>query len=414
VSQRQSQNIGELDYNENEMLLLDEPMFKAPDADYTDMKLLWFYTTTTYMSLSTNAGKEPLIDDILKVKVIEQAFQNPFLMNCVLGLSALQLQHFKQEISPARAIAYRARAFEEYRRAIEEANPDTFPALMACSLLLTALASQMFREEDAKPLYIIDWMTVWRGIGLIFDMVKREALFASGMAMLFYRPTVDLDTSAKHIPNNLLFMVTSIKDDDMDHPYVQEYYDTLKYLGALYMELSHGFTPILDLRIITFFTFLPKLFVEIARQRRPRALVIIAHYLVFAKLVAVWWMLGISDREICNIERLLGRDWSSLLRIPSMAVDLRGKLDIVRLLLNNHQWEPPAEDEQSQDGQTSCSTLVDDEGYEIKFAGDFVYRLTSRDRPKWNYRLPSSSPLSPGSICEGSDSSADGSVSASP
>jgi len=41
--------------------------------------------------------------------------------------------------------------------------------------------------------------------------------------------------------------------------------------------------PILDLRIITFFTFLRKDFLEMAGLQRPRVLVIIAHFLTFAK-----------------------------------------------------------------------------------------------------------------------------------
>ena len=83
-------------------------------------------------------------------------------------------------------------AFLQELDAIEAANPSDFPALIATSLLMIALSSQMFRDPDAKPLYVIDWMQVWRGIGLIVEIVSPRVLQETGMAVLFYRPPIDL------------------------------------------------------------------------------------------------------------------------------------------------------------------------------------------------------------------------------
>ncbi|KAJ9149907.1 Sterol uptake control protein 2 [Pleurostoma richardsiae] len=302
-------------------------------------------------------------------------------MDCVLGLSALHLQYLKQEISPRRAISYRVRAFEGYRKAIERANPNDFPALLACSLLLCALASQTFREPDAKDVFLIDWMIVWRGIGLIVELITPEAMFASGMQMLFNRPRLDLDKAALRIPNNLLFMVTSIKDGDVDFPYRDAYYDTLKYLGALYLELEAGFSPILDLSIITFFTFLPKPFIEVARQRRPRSLIILVYYAVFAKLIdRVWWMEGIADREILGICRMLSDEWLPLLQVPRMAVRVQNKVDLATLLLGNHAWEPSLEEDRP-DPRDKTLAILDDYGQEVEYVGRWVTRLTFAPRP---------------------------------
>lgn len=254
------------------------------------MKLLWFYSTETYASFSIEAGRIPFIDKILKSHIITFAFQSPFLMDCILGLSALHMQSLHMTVPASKAITYRARAFSGYRRAIERADPKDFPALLACSLLLCMLSSEAFREPDMKPLYIIDWMVLWRGIGLIMDIIPIETLVSSGLEKLFSRPAFNLNQTALHIPNNLFFMITSIKEDDEDYPYIEAYYSTLKFLGGLYLELETGFSPVLSMRIITWFTFLPKPFIELGRKRRPRALVILAHYLSFLKMVeGVWW-----------------------------------------------------------------------------------------------------------------------------
>lgn len=283
---------------------------------------------------------------ILKVNVVQHAFANPFLMDCLLGLSAMHINHLKLRhlnVSPGKEIYYRAKAFETFRKAVEAADPASFPALLACSLLLCGLSTHMFRGEDAKPLAILDWMIIWRGIGTIVEVTKLPLLFRSGIAGLLFRPNVDLDASARRVPGYLLFMVASTKDDDPEFPLVETYYCALKYLGSLYLELSNGFSNMLLLRIATYFTFLPHQFVEAARQRQPRALVILAHYLAFSKfrVETCWWMDGIGEQEIPNIYQHLGPEWEHLLRVPTMSLLLPSDKDVARLLLNDPSWEPP-------------------------------------------------------------------------
>ncbi|KAK3315189.1 hypothetical protein B0H66DRAFT_536071 [Apodospora peruviana] len=327
--------------------ILCQPLFVPMGHDVGDMKLLWAYNASTYRSFATRADGVSKLEHALKVKVIEYATSSPFLMDCVLALTSMHMDWLgRKDLSapPTKSIIYRAKALEGYRKAVERADPATFPALVACSLLLCALSAQMFFTEDSRYLYILDWLIVWRGIGLILKLMSLKRLGDSGLGTLFLRPPVDLDTSALHIPPNLLFMMTSIKDDDMDFPEIASYYDTLKFLGSLYKELdTQGFSPVLDLRIITYYTFVPARFVELARLRRPRALVIIAHHLAMMKLITtVWWLIGICDpqiRDICGL--LQGTEWMGLLGVPQAATRLTDPKDIAKLLLDNHAWEPP-------------------------------------------------------------------------
>ncbi|KAI6782003.1 uncharacterized protein J7T54_003422 [Emericellopsis cladophorae] len=300
----------------NDLQLLREPLFRPAIArDDFEMRLLWFYTTATCSSFSFEYAAERPVETIMRTRIVYHAFQTPFLMQSLLALAALHLQNLNQEIDPKRALAYRATSFEGYRKAVEEADPETFPAMIINSLLLTALSSQAFRDADGKDLYIVDWMIVWRGIGLIIQTMGFERFLSSGLKSLFYRPPMDLDDTAKHIPNILLYMITSIPESDPDFQETQTYYDTLKYLGALYQSLHDGgFGPLMALRIITWFTFIPHGFVELGRQRRPRALVIIAYYAAFVKLAnSVWWIRGIGQRTLRDICRHLGPEWSCFL-----------------------------------------------------------------------------------------------------
>ncbi|KAF3765955.1 hypothetical protein M406DRAFT_25035, partial [Cryphonectria parasitica EP155] len=324
-----------------DLIIVDEPLIKLAGPDEFDMKLLWFYTAETYTSFSVEAGKLPHVDAILRSQIVQFAFQSPFLMDCILGLSAQHMQFLHQPVPMSKALLYKQRAFAGYRQAIERAEPKDFPALLSCSLLLCALSSELFRQRDMRPLYIIDWMVVWRGIGLIFEMLPREVLFDSGLEKLFSRPVFDLNQGALHSPPNLLFMVTSIKEGDRDYPFTETYYNALKYLGGLYRELENGFSPVLSLRVITWFTFLPKDFIELAKRRTPRTLIIMAHYLPFLKLINnIWWLSGIADRGIQDIMNYLPVEWHHLLNVPRTALQISDKVELAKLIQGNHAWEP--------------------------------------------------------------------------
>ncbi|EEU37651.1 uncharacterized protein NECHADRAFT_53539 [Fusarium vanettenii 77-13-4] len=323
---------------------VSEPLFiQSPVRDAVDMKLLWFYTSracsTTFI---IEPAREARVTNILKVDIPRIAFSSPFLMDCLLATSALQLELLGQDVDMYRAVRYRSHAFHGYRKAIAEAKPETFPAIIACSILLTNLASHMFREEGTEQLYIINWMTLWRGISHVIDLVSPKRIWESGLAELFLRPCVDPNQSAFYIPSHVLSVVASIEPGDEDHPSIGTYYAALRYLGSLYFNLSKNSEPVMNLRILTWFTYLPESYVELCRKRRPRALIILAHYLVFIKLMdTIWWAIGIGNREIRGIISCLGDKWSSKLSIPRRALSIEGRLEIARLLLDDQNWEFP-------------------------------------------------------------------------
>ncbi|KAK4043607.1 hypothetical protein C8A01DRAFT_43545 [Parachaetomium inaequale] len=324
-----------------------QPQFIPSGHHEIDMRLLWFYTTATYASFSTGTLKERSVDVVLKVNVVQHAFANPFLMNCILGLSAMHINHLgikNMGISRSQEMQYRAKAFETYRKAVAAADPTTYPALLATSLLLCGLSSHVFRGEDAKPFSILDWLTLWKGIGAIIEVTHIPAVFRTGIAALVFRPAVDMDASARCLPSHLLFMVASIKEGDPDFPLVQKYYKALKFLGSLYLELRNGFSEKLFLRIVTFLTFLPKPFIKAAKEKRPRALVILANYLAFTrfKAGACWWLEGIAEQEIPNIYNLLGPEWEGLLRLPMASLLVEDNRALIRLLLDDPSWDEPA------------------------------------------------------------------------
>ncbi|KAI0181790.1 hypothetical protein GGR52DRAFT_55470 [Hypoxylon sp. FL1284] len=358
------------------------PQFRpAALCDNMDMKMLWFFTTHGYQYFSIQTGHSKPVDYVLQVKIVQYAFESPFLLDCLMAVSSLHLQTVSHPIPPQRAIAYRAKAYEGYRRAIQDADPQDYPALLATSLLMVAISSQNFREPDGKALFIIDWMQVWHGIGLIVNLVSPQVLQDSGLSPLFYRPSVDTEKSARYIPDNLLSMVDSISPGDADDGYQSIYHDALTYLGSLYRELiENGFSTILDFRILSFLTFIPRTFVPLAQEYRPRTLVIMAHYLCFAKLTPkVWWTVGIADRELTQICKEIGDEWAHLLRVPQMVLKASNKVEIAKLLVDNRDWTPVQMKEYERRKDPRIKTdpkMVDNTGAEVElFEGKWRHKI---------------------------------------
>ncbi|KAI0484532.1 hypothetical protein GGR56DRAFT_662623 [Xylariaceae sp. FL0804] len=344
-------------------LVISEPLF-IPDrlSDAIDMQMLWFYSIQTFKSFSVESNHNTAVDEVLKVKVVEYAFQSPFLMDTLMALASTHMQTLGQPVPLLKAASYRTRAFEGYRTAIESGRPADYPALLA----------QAFREPGCRPLYITEWMAVWRGIGLIVDLIEPLGVYKSGLSPMFSRPPMDLEKGSHYVPNNLLFMVTSIKPDDPDYEHQQLYYEFLRCLGGLYMELTErGFGPIMDIRIATFLTFLPRPLLPLASEHRPRILVILAYYLCFVKMLKrnVWWFQGVSDQldQVCDA---LGDEWEHLIRVPRMVMQMTDRVEIARLVIDNHNWTPGELDLYHKNRDPRCETdlqIVDNEGgvYEL-------------------------------------------------
>ncbi|TWU75611.1 hypothetical protein ED733_006816 [Metarhizium rileyi] len=296
---------------------------------------------------------------------------------------------------PLRLIRYQDGVFEAYAVAIRTGDPKTYGALLANSLLLTALSSQNFRLPQAPSLYIIQWMAIWRGIGSIFKRIDRVSLRSTGLEKMFYRPAMDLTAAYDYIPWNLRALVSRIPLDDADYVSNEAYIQGLRYLATLYQNLHQGgFGPVMKLRIITWFTYLPSDFVQLVLNKNCRALVILAHYTVFLKLTTgAWWLIGVGARSLQDICMFLGPAWWDELNVPLTARDTDDPTELARLLLGDPTWEPHRSPTNRWDAKEEQETrqlgLVDDQGRPVCYeseAGAIVLAKPSHpgDEPIWN------------------------------
>ncbi|KAG6100287.1 hypothetical protein E4U30_005074 [Claviceps sp. LM220 group G6] len=376
-----------------------EPVATLPGCDPVDMRIIWHFMTNTCSSFSSGEGDS---QEVMRVHVMKHALDVRFLLRSVLALSCLHARTCTGEElgDAARHRLYQNESLQEYRIAIEAAEPRTFGALMANSLLVTVMSSEAFRDPAAPDLYILQWMLVWRGIGVIFDRIHRSALSGTGLTQLFHRPSMNLDEGVKYVPHYLTLMIMTIKPHDADYPYVSTYLYGLMYLGSLYQHLEQdGLNSVMKLRVITWFTFLPSSMIGLFREKRERALVILAHYSVFLKItVSTWWLVGVGHRSIRDICNHLSPGWSRELEIPLRALSVDDSFDLARLILDNPYWEPEytswsvlasPEELEERERETRQLGLVDDEGRRIQIspdAGNVVLAEPGEpgEEPVWN------------------------------
>ncbi|GAO14888.1 uncharacterized protein UV8b_05052 [Ustilaginoidea virens] len=361
------------------------------------MKIIWHFMVNTCSSFSVQGGNSRPVDDVMRIVVMKHAFGVQFLFKSVMALSCL---HAKDSIGddlgdPRRQSYYESGTFSEYQRAIEAADPRTFGALLANSLVITALSSRNFREKESPDLFILQWILVWRGIGVILHRIRRDALPNTGLAQLFYRPSLDLKAAFRHIPPHLWHMVESTLPGDEDFLYKATYLRCLHYLGTLYHNLRlRGFGAVMNLRIITWFTYLPAPMIDLFRKRQERALVILAHYCVFLKLVRnVWWLRGVGDRSLRDLCGYLGPEWHGAVEIPFKALFTDDPLTLARLVLNEPLWTSRRshndEWDEYEERETRQLSLVDDEGRRVRYEGNIGIMVLEKpsepnEQPIWN------------------------------
>ncbi|KAH8174992.1 fungal zn(2)-Cys(6) binuclear cluster domain-containing protein [Sarocladium implicatum] len=333
----------------------------SASLEAVDMKLIWNYTVKTVCSFVADEKHQYIAASIYRNEVVSLAFDSPFLLNSILALSCLELQKIDRRFSLELAYSYHLKAVEGYNRAISEARPETFPAIMANALFVGFLTSHTFRDPKARDLYIADWLSVWRGVVSIVEMVGIEMISELSFGVILYRSPIDLEASALAVPEYLRSLIDSITETDEDYPSIAAYTTTLTLLGSLYLHLGTGLGSDLDHRVACWPSLVPRAFAHLAQQHRPRALIILAHLGCFFKLMTIrpWWIEGVGERTISDIlKHLAGTPWMDALKIP-LAVETKTRsIDIARALLGNANWVNP---ERSQDQMNRHYLYIQDE-----------------------------------------------------
>ncbi|EMR83684.1 putative c6 zinc finger domain protein [Botrytis cinerea BcDW1] len=299
----------------------------------TDLRMMHHYSTYTGPIVALG----PAACHVMKVTVPSLAFDNPFLLNGMLGLASLHNQHLlpQSEEHKRQTALYRGKSFRDYRAALATVTKDSknYEAVLVMALLLVVLASGDRGDND--ELTVASWMGLYSGLRIIVSMKIPDGgpNTTTSVGPLFVRNINDL-LATPVVPSALLHMLY-MDPSDQDHENLQVYCGTLDALGNLYASLRQDeLSEPLFIRIISWPSFTPNEFTALVKNKRPRALVICAYYMSFIKLVSgLWWLEGLADRDIRAITNMLGPDWNHVLDVPLEILQTQDKHRIAEILL---------------------------------------------------------------------------------
>ncbi|KAH8657109.1 hypothetical protein BGZ60DRAFT_531964 [Tricladium varicosporioides] len=309
-----------------------------------DLRMMHHWSTATWNTLAVGSENS----SIMLMHVPQLAFENDFLLNCILGISSLHTEYLKPSapdnaLQKRQTAIYRVKALNGFRESLTSltrdsagANPLSWEAALIMAILLIILCHKDHETGDAEDeLSILKWLVLYRGLASIFGVKGYKEVFKTGVYPIFRREIKILYTTPV-IPRHLLKLVEEISPMEPDFECLESYCKFLDALSTLYACLQQfGNGDELWVRTISLPSYGTQQFCNVSREKRPRPLIILAHFLVFLKLVnGLWWLDGMSDKEIKGIAEIVGEEWAPYMQIPLAATRMSSKQEIIRMLLS--------------------------------------------------------------------------------
>lgn len=302
-----------------------------------ELKLLYLYMTNTGWTVSIPSSG-PTSERSREIWVSEMpglALKHDSLLYAIYCITAMHLS--KMEPLNVEALeacnTYFCLAIRTHRQEVNRLHKDNADAalLTASVIRLCALVIMQDREltQYTPP---TEWLLITKEAGFVFvesypfvrddpSSLSREILennqelTANGAVFTGKKPwDLEIAFSVKD-PECLAHLLERNQDHEQDEPWnadIEEVYrKVISFIGTTMSAVESEKNSGDVLRLLVLFPILTqKLFIDLVSERRPRALVLLAHY--FALLVPfreIWWVGDIGRREIKGIESALPVGW---------------------------------------------------------------------------------------------------------
>ncbi|KAI3394524.1 hypothetical protein diail_2573 [Diaporthe ilicicola] len=274
----------------------------------------------------------------------------------ILSLSATNILRScpeDKEIYNARE-GYFIAALHAQREEVATLTVETAEVVCFGALLISIAAFAMLQERALAPCYQppMDWLQVGRGAGIVIRQsvetiltLSKEADHPALMNAADAYPSYGRDDSYFSPEHRVIFQgvltphLRSGGEGDWwagggEGEATRDAYEkTLSFVGSIQTGIDHG-EPVYAItrRIQAFPLLIPAKYIELLASRRPRALVILAHFFAtVAQVHNVWWLgeepfMGresTAKREIRAIKGALPREWLTTMVWPMDVVGLK-------------------------------------------------------------------------------------------
>lgn len=340
---------------------------EAPNSDHftrrlLELRLLHHYTTVVARTMPASKGDAQTnpshdIRSLYVADTVEYGFEYPFLLNTIFALAALHKTrsqpHFFRvptqgepgaevaeiqtnpeatQVSKAAEVAKYARAHRIYlnmairqqREALADLNSANADAVCLTSVLLSIIALKLL-PEDATPHYSppIQWLHMAHAISTVIQASLPFLPPHSIMRRVMTHNEPDFNDKRNIFEFEHIQPFRAILDFSGNQASVSEedstYNLAVSYMAAIYRGIQAN-DPHRQIarRLASTGPVLPKLFVELVEQRRPKALVILAYIMCMIKYVDDYWFFhGMAEHEVYGIRSTLPNEWQWAMEWPA-------------------------------------------------------------------------------------------------
>ncbi|KAL2821320.1 hypothetical protein BDW59DRAFT_174184 [Aspergillus cavernicola] len=305
--------------------------------EHTELRLLHHFTIGTS---STMPGTHlQSIKHCWSVDVPRLAFGYKPLLHALFAISALHMA--KSEPSePGLLSIHRVhleQALREHRLSVGGINTQIADATCFTSILLLVDVFATLQDRPVDPYEPpFEWMHLVRGSVSVFDAALntiRDTRSAKIWSIIetFPSPTPgisSLGTRDLKYFSCLLPMVAPDEEEENDEAWnraAEAYTETIAYINATWLAMqANEYPQITSRRLMVFPLFVPLEFIRLLQEKRPRALVILAHFLALsAPLSHMWWIGHTAHKDVLAIQDMLDPQWATLMTWPVDVVTSR-------------------------------------------------------------------------------------------
>lgn len=275
----------------------------------------------------------PRIKECWTVDVPQLAFTYRPLLHVMFSISALHMA--KSEPGQSHLLGVHREYFEEalreHRLSVQRITRDIADAACFTTVLLLIDVFATLQDRPLQPYEPpLEWMHLVRGSETVFRIALntiRDNRAAKIWSIIESFPPVR-DAVSNLQPRDLELFSYLLPDPDLgneEEKDIEIYRETIAYITATRLAMESNESSQITARHIMVFPLLaPVEFMRLLEDKRPRALVILAHLLAMAAPLSDWWWVGhTAHRDVFAIRDMLGPEWEGMMKWPVEVVSQR-------------------------------------------------------------------------------------------
>ncbi|KAI5457021.1 hypothetical protein BGZ63DRAFT_408482 [Mariannaea sp. PMI_226] len=303
-------------------------------ADENPLPVCGWPLTREHMALLRHAeenslpfdSKDPVFKPVVQA-VIEAAWTAPYLMDLFLALSALHLAELNPSVADAcrqQAIQLQTRELMLFNEAKEDILPDTcLPMFLFSSVVGTTVLYEVLRNHRDNFTDFLDRFVFYLRLHSGVSVITRDSwsMFQKHKMTFIhqYLPRQDVVKKLVEKGTECNPLDAMLDESDLGMSAAEACRSTVEILRssfAIYQHLSSA-TCYRSSGPMAFAARISPLFADLAEQRQPEALVIIAYYAVLLHWCRDSWVFRDAGEFMINgIVKYLGTYWQRWLVFP--------------------------------------------------------------------------------------------------